>query len=159
MPIKDATTNYSGRTKDISILQYPDPLDVDPQNMLVSFGRVGRFCAGVQKLIQRYTILLLTNLDSQPYYPEFGTNLISSLRNGVSAMDMIGVNQIFNAASYEAVAVIRAAQIYDQDSPPDERIFSAELVNASMLGSAVNFSVKITTESSTAISFILPLPI
>lgn len=159
MPIQNTTTNYSGRKKDISILQYPDPTDIDPQNMSISFGGIGRFCAGVQKLIQRYAIILLTNLGSQKYYPDFGTDLIATLRNGVGAMDLIRVTQIFNAANYEAIAVIRAAQTYDLEIPEDERLASAELVDTNILGSAVYFSVTITTESATAINFVLPLPI
>jgi hypothetical protein len=159
MPIKNITSNYSGRRKDISIMQYPDPTNIDPQDMTISFGNIGRFCAGVQKLIQRYTILLLTNLDSQTYYPDFGTSLISNLHGGVSAMDLIGVKQIFNNANYAAIEAIQAEQVYDQESPLDERIYSAELVEASVIGSAVYFSVKITTESSTAVDFVLPLPI
>jgi hypothetical protein len=159
MPIKDVTTNYTGRKKDISIMQYPDPTNIDPQDITLSFGRIGSFCAGVQKLIQRYTIILLTNLESQIYYPTFGASLISSLRNGSAPTDLIGVTQVFNSANYEAVATIKSAQVNDQESPDDERIFSAELEDTSRLGDAIYFSVKITTESSTAISFVLPLPI
>lgn len=159
MPISSTTTNYTGRKKDISVLQNPDALNSDPQDVSLSFGKSGKFCAGVQKLVQRYVILLLTNIGSQKYYPDFGTELLYNLKAGVSPVDLIGVTQMFSLASFEAVNALLVAQIQDPTSPSDERIASAELEDISMISSAVNFSVRITTESETAISFVVPLPI
>jgi len=66
MPISSTTTNYSGRKKDIHIFQGVDPSKVSDINP--SFGKISNYCAGVQKLVQRYAICLLTELGSQENY-------------------------------------------------------------------------------------------
>jgi hypothetical protein len=158
MAISGTTTNYTERKKDISILQYPDATLVDAQDVSPRFGKVGRFCAGVQKLIQRYTIILLTNLNSQENYPAFGTNFMYTLQAGISPTDRLQAAQIFNIASYNAVQLLKAHQQEYPDTPSDERIVSATLSNISLIGSSVGFDVSLKTEATDGIKFIIPLP-
>jgi hypothetical protein len=159
MPIRNSTTSYVGRKKDISVLQNPDGLIADPQEIALKFGERARFCAGIQKLIQRYAILLLTNIGSQKYYPDFGTDLIYKLQAGISTVDLIGATQLFNLANFEAVNTLLNYQIEDTFSPPDERISSATLSDINIISSSIYFSVTITTEALSSISFVVPLPI
>lgn len=152
------SSNYVGRKKDISILQYPDASKADSQLVATSFSKSGRFCAGVQKLIQRYTIILLTNLDSQPLYPAFGTNLLYRLRQGLPPTDRLLASQIFNTASFSAVRVLSEYQNRHIETPLDECITRATLTNISLAGGSVSFAVTITTKAGDIVEFIVPLP-
>lgn len=159
MPIANPTnTDYTGRTRDVSILQYPDATKVDAQTVQPAFGQVSRFCAGVQKLAQKYLVILFTNLGSQLYYPEFGTNLLYTLRAGVSPVDSLAAAQIFNLASFEAVNTLKAYQATDETIPLDEQLVSAELTNISLIGGSVSFEVTLTTAAGEIIDFLVPLP-
>jgi hypothetical protein len=158
MSVSNITSDYTGRAKDISILQYPDASLVDAQTVLPRFGKHARFCAGVQKLVQRYTIILLTNVTSQPEFPAFGTSLLFTLKSGISPVDKITAGQIFNFASYQAVEVLRAYQSGKQDLPSDEKIVNASLVSVGLYGGYAAFDVKINTEAGESVPFLVPLP-
>lgn len=157
MPIKNITSDYTGRKKDISILQNPDPLLVGAQNVTPSFGSVGRFVAGVQKTIQRYAIILLTNLTSQKFYPEFGTTFISDLSK-YSAVDALQARQLFVMASFSAVSLMQNYQSRHTEIPLDERINSANLIDIIINQQGVYFSISIKTEAGNILDFLLPLP-
>lgn len=166
MAVNKITSDYTGRKKDISILQYPDPHIADAQSVKLNFSKNGRFCTGVQKTIQKYTVLLLTNLGSQEKFPEFGTSFYSDLIYRSGALDTILATQIFVAASAQAVDVIKAYQIYKDDIPADERLVSATLEDivinnvyiAGRPDRQVAFSVKILTEAGESVDYVLPLP-
>ena len=152
------TTDYTGRKKDISIFQYPDAAVVGAQDVAVGFGKYGRFCAGVQKTAQRYAIILLTNVTSQPAYPTFGTSFMYTLQGGISPVDQIYARQIFTLANYKAVMAIKEYQATRTDIPTDEQLTNATLNNLSLYGGYVAFDVKIDTEAGGSIDFLVPLP-
>lgn len=158
MSISSITSDYIGRKKDISILQYPDATITDAQTVLPQFGKNARFCAGAQKLTQRYTIILLTNVTSQPEFPEFGTSLLYTLGSGISPVDRIAAAKIFNFASYAAVEILRAYQSGRADLLSDEKIVNASLVNVGLYAGVAAFDVKINTESGESVPFLVPLP-
>jgi hypothetical protein len=157
MPIRSATTNYTGRKKDISILQNPDALISGAQTVEPSFGKLGRFCAGVQKTIQRYAIILLTNLSSQEFYPDFGTSFLSTL-NSYTVIDALRARQIFVLASYATVSAMQDYQNNDTTIPADERIVSATLIDIVVSNDSASFSVAIKTAAGDVVDFLLPLP-
>jgi hypothetical protein len=158
MPIASTSTDYTNRTKDISIFQSPDATIVGPQDIAPTFGKHGKFCAGVQKLLQKYAIILLSNLNSQPNYPTFGTDFMSTLRAGISPVDQLAAAQIFAYASYDAVQALRNYQSNHPEIPLDECITRAELYNIALYGSYAAFDVKIYTEAGTEVNFLIPLP-
>jgi hypothetical protein len=172
MPIASITSDYTGRKRDISILQYPDAAYVpnntasisisslltDPSTVYPKFGKFTRFCAGVQKLIQRYTIILLTDIASQPDYPEFGTALLKTLNAGISPVDTIAAAQLFHLASYRAVGTLRQYQSTRSDIPADERIVNATLEDIVLSGGLASFSVAVKTDAGDTINFVVPLP-
>lgn len=158
MAIAKVTTDYSGRKKDISIFQYPDALKREAQDISPKFGKFSRFCAGPQKLVQRYAIMLLTNISSQPDYPDFGTKFLYTLKAGISPTDKLLARQIFQLASYNVVNTFKAYQAKNT-VPLDESIKNATLTNIQLYGGFVSFDVTITTEAGDSINFIVPLPI
>jgi hypothetical protein len=152
------STNYTGRKKDINVLRSPDATVYGPQNVTVGFGKRPQYCAGLQKLIQRYVIVLLTNIGSQPNFPEFGTDFLYSLHGRTAPVDNLKASQIFNLASYDAVTLLKAYQAERDDIPDDERIVSAALVDIALSVDSAAFDVQITTEAGTSTSFLVPLP-
>jgi phage baseplate assembly protein W len=153
-----SATDYTGRKKDISILQYPDAAATGPQPVTPAFGKQARFCAGVQKLVQKYLIVLMTNLSSQVYYPEFGTNLLYTLQAGISPTDRLRAGQLFRLASFETVLTLKSYQVDHPEIPDDERIVAANLVDIVLYGGMASFSVSIVTEAGNSLDFLVPLP-
>jgi hypothetical protein len=158
MGIANITTDYTGRRKDINLFELPDAAKIDAQTVLPKFGKNARFCAGVQKLIQKYAIILLTNTSSQVNYPDFGTDFMYTLKAGISPVDQLRAAQVFNLASYDAVNTLKSYQIDHPEIPLDERIASATLSSITLYGGLASFDVSITTEAGSTIDFVVPLP-
>jgi len=158
MSIASISSNYTERRRDISIFQYPDASIVDAQTITPAFGHTSRMCAGVQKLVQKYAIILLTNISSQENFPTFGSNFLYPLQTGAIAIDTLTVTQLFKLASYEVVKTLQRYQIEHPEIPDDEKIVTAQLTDLSVAYGAANFSVTITTEAGDAVDFIIPIP-
>jgi hypothetical protein len=158
MAISSISSNYVNRSKDISILQYPDASLTDAQAVFPQFGANARFCTGVQKLVQKYAITLLTNITSQPNFPDFGTNFLYTLQAGISPVDRMRATQIFVLASFKAVTALRKYQVDNPSIPDDEKIVRAELVSLDLYGGYVGFSVNIVTAAGENVPFVIPLP-
>ena len=155
MAIKSLTTNYVGRTKDISINRGINPrlLPVQPVNL--AFGRVSQFCTGVQKLVQRYMISFLTALGSQEDFPTFGTSFLLRLnQGGVTTSD---IQHLFNFAN---MSVGKTFKDYDKLNtvPLDEQLYSASLVSVNVTASSVSLSIKLVCMAGETVDFVLPLP-
>lgn len=172
MPVSSISSDYTGRKKDISILQYPDATlsaaDITStsfaqaiyakQTIFPKFGKVTRYCAGVQKLIQKYTIMLLTGLGSQTNYPDFGSTFMPDLQAGLSPTSRLLATQYFTLASYSVVNTLIAYQIENEDIPVDERISNATLLDLTLQSDYVAFKIGITTEAGENVDFLVPLP-
>jgi hypothetical protein len=158
MGIASITSNYIGRKKDISIFQYPDPSTADAQTVNPKFGNISRYCTGVQKLLQNYTVMLLTNIGSQINYSDFGTNLMLQLTAGISPVDKLAATQLFEIASYETVTKLKNYQHYRTDIPEDEMLVDATLTDITLQGGLVAFEVAITTEAGDSVEFVVPVP-
>jgi hypothetical protein len=158
MAITSISSDYTGRAKDISILQYPDAALIDAQEVLPQFGNNARFCTGIQKILQKYAIILLTNITSQPDYPAFGTDFFYTLQGGISPVDRVMASQIFTLASFAAVSELRKYQTNHPELPDDEKIVRAELLDLDLYGGYVGFSVKVVTAAGDDVNFVIPLP-
>ena len=158
MPILAETTDYSERIVDVSVLQSPDATLPGGQSMAPSFGNPSRFCAGPQKLIQRYVILMLTNIGSQPEYPEFAAPFLWTLQAGISPVDTIRARQIFSIADYSVVGIIKNYQITNPNLPLDEQLASTKLLRLALGGGYAGFDVQLTTLAGSSINFLVPLP-
>jgi hypothetical protein len=156
--IVSTTTNYTGRKKDISVMHSPDATVYGAQNITIGFGKRGQYCAGLQKTIQKYAIVLLTNVASQEAYPAFGTDFLSTLQGGISPVDTLQAAQIFNLASYDAVNLLKTYQATREDIPEDERIVSATLSSISLNAGVAAFDVSVVTEAGSTVNFLIPLP-
>lgn len=158
MPISAVTSDYSGRTKDISIAYKVNPTFVGAQNTDLKFGPVSAYCSGVQKLVQRYMIALLTQIGSQPGYPNFGTGLLAKLHNS-GGLTKTAVGHIFNFANANVVAAFREYQTANPSNFKDEQLNTATLNNVSVGQGNISLNINILTVSGTNVVFVVPIPI
>jgi len=157
MPINGTTTNYSGRTKDVLISGALDATNNQLQPVALSFGRVSGYCAGVQKLVQRYIILLNTVIGSQPDFPTFGTELHAALLSG-RLSNPVEFQHTFNFANWSAVNTIKSWQT-NHELPLDEQLSTATLLKFAVKGDTLTAEVKLTTMAGEDVVFVVPLPL
>ncbi len=159
MPIRNITTDYSGRAKDINISPTIDPSKTTVQKVTPGFGAVSSYCAGVQKLIQRFMIALVTVRGSQPAYPAFGTDLLK--RISVSSLTTVAdLKHAFNFASAKVVSDFRAYQAETPGLPDDEQLDTALLLDVTVSANyEVSYRVALYTKAGSTYDFLLPIPI
>lgn len=159
MPIRNVTTDYSGRQKDINVYGALDPRSSSVQPVAPAFGPVSSYCAGVQKLLQRYAISLLTVRGSQPAYPTFGTDLLKTL-NSSGVMTSGDLTHTFNFANASVISQFRAYQEANPGLPADEQLDTAMLLGVtSPRRGEVNYRIAIYTKAGETLDFLLPIPI
>lgn len=156
MPIDSITTDYTGRTIDIHIFQGVNPKGEATVNP--SFGKISNYCTGIQKLIQRYTISLLSTIGSQVNFPNFGTNLLNTLNNGNYQLNIADLGHIFNFASAKVINELKQYQ-RTNTVPDDEALDTAILNSVSYSNNTVYFTVQIYPVQQPSVNFILPLPL
>ena len=155
MAISGTSTNYSGRKIDLHIMQgvkAPATTSITP-----SVGVISNYCTGIQKLVQRYAIMLLTELGSQEPYPEFGSNFLTKLTSSSSIFNVRDVYHIFAFANDKVSKEIIAYQI-DNILPEDEQLNTASLLDVVPQSEGVALKIQIVPMSNTAVEFIIPLP-
>lgn len=156
MPISGTTTNYAGRTKDIHIMQNVSPTGLRP--IALSFGTVSNYCAGIQKLVQRYTIALLTEIGSQANYPEFGTNFFANLKTRSQIISKNDLFSLFNLANVKVIREFRAYQAANPGLPVDEQLGTAYLEDVVLGNDSVGLKIRVVPITTDAVEFIVPLP-
>lgn len=156
MPISGTSTDYSTRKKDVHIFQ---GVDVNKLSAITpSFGRISNYCAGIQKLIQRYAISLLTQLGSQTNYPDFGSSLLESLHNRNLINNRADVFHLFNFANAKVVSEFRTYQSAHTDMPNDEQLSTAQLKDIVVDNDSVFLTIQIYPVETTPVVFLLPVP-
>ena len=146
MAITGTTTNYTGRLKDILILGVIDPLETDAQPCSLSFGKPSRFCAGIQKLCQRYLITLLTETNSQVSYSDFGTSLLTQLRKRNNSLSSTDFEHLFNVSNLVALNLLREFQSQNPDLPLDEQISTAKMNDFYIEKDTVYIKIELSTK-------------
>lgn len=159
MPIRNITTDYTGRAKDINISPTIDPTKTSVQKVTPGFGNVSSYCAGVQKLLQRFMIALTTVRGSQPAYPTFGTDLLKTI--AVSSLTTVAdLKHAFNFASAKVVSEFREYQAATPGLPDDEQLDTALLLDISVTANyEVTYRVALYTKAGETYDFLLPIPI
>ncbi|HEY8400052.1 MAG TPA: hypothetical protein VIK89_02250 [Cytophagaceae bacterium] len=158
MPISGITTNYVGRSIDIHIMQGVDPKKADAHPVTLSFGKISNYCTGIQKLVQRFAILLLTELGSQPNSPEFGSSLLLDLRKTSSQANIGELTGLINTACMNVVSFLRNFQ-RTSELPADEQIDTAVLQSVQTSGGRIDIRIGILNMEGASTVFITPLPI
>ena len=157
MTVESQIPLYIGRTIDVLAFrgggQYGDTL---LSQSLASATDTGEICTGLQKLAQRFLIVLLTEKGSVKYFPEQGTEFMISLGQG----------RVHNETDMRAVVGLAMQELNTQmledetdTDPDDERFAGAELVSLTVVPGYVNLTISIRSRAGSAASIILPIPI
>ena len=158
------STSYAGRQLDIELLLHvSEPVDQRVRPSVGGDGDGPGICAGMEKVVQRYAKLFLTELGSVRFDELLGNNLLSSMRNG-QVYSTSWVTHLFNEANRNVLN----AMILDDNStdvfgqiPDDERIESAELVSLDVKqeSASVSIHVRITTLAGESYEYIAPVAV
>lgn len=154
------TTGYSGRQTDIELLQSVARPVVLQQVTVSNVADTPKIVAGVQKLAQRYTLLLLTDVSSVQFDEDQGTSLLARILGGT----------IQNRGRLQGAFAVASSRVLDQlrkddrqedvfgDAPDDEVLNSTQLIDFDIDFDAntVYLKVKLTTDAGTDITFVVP---
>ena len=153
--------DYTDRQVDIELLQHIKK-PVELQLVHVSNVQdVPKIVTGIEKMVQRYALLLLSSLNTMKFDAAQGTSLLGAMLGGM-IFNGGQANSIFSIAN---IGVLR--QMRDDDakpdtygvSPADERIATARLVDIDIdfTQSQLTITVKITTAAGADIVFVVPV--
>lgn len=150
-------TDYIGRTVDIAAFKGWKPNEhVQVEQALILPGKSGELITGIEKLIQRFAIELLTEAGTLVYLPARGTGFMTSARAGFWRT----TGDVQDAFSLSLIDLRNNLQAEESSSDPDdERFEDAELLAVSLLGDSVTMSVKITSLAGTTFTAILPITV
>lgn len=158
------TRDYTGRQVDLEFLQeIREPLLGTEVDMRLGHPTVSRNVTGVQKAVQRYVLLFLTQLGTIRGAPGLGTLAIPQLRAN-AGRGAVKIRQVFEIANRRVLQALRADdEQFDVFGPipADEIILSAELRSSSyvLATSTLSLEVWITLQSGSVFSFVIPTPI
>jgi hypothetical protein len=153
------TADYSDRQIDLELMQsISNPVGVTALDLSFTV-QATRAITGMQKLAQRYTVLLLTQLTDVYFSPEQGTTFWQDMLRG-AAQNSGQVTMAFNFASIDAVTQMQVDDGNDVygDIPDDERIQSATLLdfNVNVATATLYLSVLLRSRAGTTYTYVLP---
>ena len=121
---------------------------------LVLPGQSGALTTGIQKLVQRFLLELLTEAGSLQYEPNRGCLFISEIRAGLVNTS----NALFSAFSSAEVAVRNNLRNEDKFSDPDdERYQRATLDSATLSGDYATLNIRVFSVAGESRQVIFPL--
>ena len=161
MPVGASTIDYAGRQVDVELLQtITDPSGT--QSMVVSnVASQPKIVAGVQKALQRYTVLLLTMLEDVHFAATSGSELMGSFNSGRIANNSV-LQYIFVSANRD---VLRTMAADDSNTAvfgataDDEKIASTYLSDYSVnyTTGVVSLTIQFTMVSGSVITYLIPV--
>ena len=154
------TVDYSGRQVDIELLQsISKPVDLQ-QVSVSSVTQTPKIVTGIQKLVQRYTSLMLQLLGTTHFDQDNGSELISTVVAG--AIGSPGTLQnLFAVANNKVIRQLKKDDVQTDvygTMPNDERLDSTTLLDYDIdYGSSVAYlRIQITSVAGDSIEFIVP---
>lgn len=149
--------NYTGRTVDLSIFQGAQA--DGEQKLTLDFSPAGDVVTGIEKLVQTYVFLFLTEQGSILYQPTLGTPFITALRLGQIRTEG-NVQQAFDLAS----ELIRQTMSLASDavsSPPDETLAGSTLLSFDLNKeeAKLTLQIQITSLAGATRQIYLPIPL
>lgn len=124
-------------------------LDVETYPMIVT---------GVEKLVQMYALVLITELGSCHFDESRGTRIVTEVSKG-KVYDMPTLTAAASEANAIAKRQLRA--VAEKDTPADERLANSEVIHLEFdrSNATARISVRITTEAGTSFEYIIPVGI
>jgi hypothetical protein len=147
---------YSGRTVDFLAFENMKVSgDTQLTQTMVLPRQTGALITGIEKLVQRFLLELLTERGSLQYDSNRGTLFITKIRAG-----MVNTSQalfaVFNAAELELRNTLKMEEDKLND-PADERYKQATLLAASLLGDFATLSIQVNSMAEESRTVIYPL--
>lgn len=152
-------TDYTGRTIDLSIFIGAQP--TGEELLVLDFTPGGNVITGVEKMVQTYTLLFLTEQGTVEYYPTLGTPFITAVRKGFINNESDVKNQFNLAAELIRQTMDLAADAASPSLPPDEIYESSELMSFSLdkAASLLTMQIKVNSQAGSSRAVILPVPL
>jgi len=146
---------YQGRT--IDYLAFDDAKaegDALLSQTLIQPGQSGAITTGIQKLVQRFLLELLTETGSLDYQPDRGCLFITSVRAGLISTSA----SLFSAFASAEVDIRNNLRNEDTfDDPDDERYQRATLTSASLSGDKAFLTIRVLSVAGESREVIYPL--
>lgn len=123
---------------------------------LVRPGDGGMLVAGIEKLVQKVLLVLLTRLGSRPYAPLEGTRFMTDAVAG-RWRTTADVSESFYAARLDVSRQCRASEA--ATDPADERWGSLDLEGVTLSGDKVTLRVALASAAGTTYTFLTPITV
>ena len=149
--------DYAGRTVDLLAFDDARPSgDTLLTQLMVKEGQSGALITGIEKLVQRFLLELLTELGSLDYLQGRGTLFMTALRAGVvrTSQDLFS-----NFSSAEVDIRNNLRQEEELTDPDDERYGTSALLTASLFGDTATLTIRIDSVAGESRTVIYPLRI
>lgn len=152
------TTSYANRQVDVELLQSIRTPDVSQQVSLSNVKKTPKLVAGIEKMAQRYTNLLLSFQGSTHFDQANGTNFLSQLLGGVQNLGAL--QSVFAAANAAVLTQMTTddARIAYGTLPSDERILNAVLLDSNIdIGTSTAYlRIQLTSLAGDTFVFVIP---
>lgn len=149
-------SQYLGRKVDLVAMQGSAPGGpILLQQRIADPGDDGSICTGVLKLAQDFAIELLTPLGSIPFLPRRGSSFMLEVMGG-GARSGGDVSAVFSRALIDIERNL--GQDVPEDTPDDERLERADVLDATVVGDRVSLKLKIVSVAGSSAVVIFPLP-
>ena len=149
------STDYSGRTVDILIFQ--NTSSVGEKKISLGFGGSGFLTTGIQKAVQTFTTLFLTEKGTIYSEPTRGTSFLTAVRNG-RINDESTVKSEFSLAA-DLVIRFLSQLAKTNNTPDDEYITAATLQSFNVDSEAGNLILYVNVVSSAGTNHDIYMPI
>lgn len=129
---------------------------VELRQSLAAPGGAGEICTGIQMLVQRFVIELLTEQGSMPYAPLRGTRLMSLINQGTVRTQLDAIQAM------QGALIDLQQNLWSEESdldPDDERYDSATLIAASLTNNGIQYTLSVASRAGTSRKVILPLAV
>lgn len=149
---------FVGRRADLLAFHGAFPADREllTQQTLVPDSTGGLLCTGVQKLAQRFLLILLTKKGSMRYRPADGTTLMLEAAKG-HWRTPAAVELAFNASRLDFMRQLRRMEL--PDDPADEIVDTVSLQGLTLLPDSVGLRIQLTTRAGSAYTFLTPIAV
>jgi len=148
--------DYSNRTVDLLLLQVVSEPVADAA-VNVDISAVPRMVTGIEKLVQRYAQIFLTQIGTVKHRNSEGTEFMTLLGGG----RVYDENTLLSAASLANKSTFRqiVAEDSSNDTPDDERLSASEIkeVSISRATAMVSVTVQITSAAGDTYTYITPI--
>lgn len=156
--LSGTAAQYGGRTVDFLAFENMKVKgDALLTQTLVLPGQTGALITGIEKLVQRFLLELLTERGSLHYAPQRGTFFITKIRAGMITTSQ-ALFAVFNASELELRNNLKMEE-NKLIEPADELYKQSNLLAASLLGDVATLSIQVQSMAEESRTVIYPLRI